>query len=264
MGAAAPRADADHPGRDECAASSRQPPRRRNGGRCRGSDRPAPQAELLSAFSASGPSFSTRTRAEQTCELEKWSGACRTQAQARVSKMLTRSKPLKASQPGNGWSDVSRPLVSGINFAHLALVSEPWPGTPTIDSPHFPPDTPAPLVCCSAGHAPFWLPPHSGGGLLHMLIIGPTAAGKSVLLALLAMAWTALKGARVRWIDFDYSSFVAAHALGAGYRDLGNDGTPALCPLERAGSSDEEDQFLLAFSDRLFARWQTALNAERP
>jgi type IV secretion system protein VirB4 len=168
----------------------------------------------------------------------------------------------KGSQPGNGWSDVSRPLVRGINFVHLALVSEPWPGTPTIDSPHFPPGTPAPLVCCSAGHAPFWLPPHSGGGLLHMLIVGPTGAGKTVLLALLAMAWTALKGGRVRWIDFDYSSFVAAHALGADYRDLGNEGTPALCPLERAGSSDEEDQFLLAFSDRLFARWQTALSAE--
>ena len=168
----------------------------------------------------------------------------------------------KGSQPGNGWSDVTRPLVSGINFAHLALVSEPWPGTPTIDSPHFPPNTPAPLVCCSSGHAPFWLPPHSGAGLLNMLIIGSTGAGKSVLLALLAMAWTALKDARVRWIDFDYSSFVAAHALGADYRDLGNEGTPALCPLDRAGSSDEEDQFLLASCDRLFARWQTALSAE--
>ncbi len=60
----------------------------------------------------------------------------------------------KGSQPGNGWSDVSRPMVSGVNFAHLALVSEPWPGTPTIDSPYFPPETPAPLVCCSSGHAP--------------------------------------------------------------------------------------------------------------
>jgi type IV secretion system protein TrbE len=60
----------------------------------------------------------------------------------------------KGSQPGNGWSDVSRPLVGGINFAHLALASEPWPGTPTIDSPYFPPDTSAPLVCCSSGHAP--------------------------------------------------------------------------------------------------------------
>ena len=127
---------------------------------------------------------------------------------------------------------MSRPLVSGINFAHLALASEPWPGTPTIDSPYFPPRTPAPLVCCSAGHAPFWLPPHSGGGVLHMLIVGPTGAGKSVLLALMAMAWTGLKGARVRWLDLDYSSFVAAHALGADYRELGNEGTPALCPLE--------------------------------
>lgn len=168
----------------------------------------------------------------------------------------------KGSQPGNGWSDVSRPLASAINFAHLALASEPWPGTPTIDSPYFPPDTPAPLVCCSSGHAPFWLPPHSGGGVLHMLIVGPTAAGKSVLLALMAMAWTALKAARVRWIDLDYSSFVAAHALKAEYRELGNEGTPALCPLEHAGTSDE-GEFLLAFFTRLFARWQTALSAEQ-
>ncbi len=168
----------------------------------------------------------------------------------------------KGSQPGNGWSDVSRPMVSGVNFAHLALVSEPWPGTPTIDSPYFPPETPAPLVCCSSGHAPFWLPPHSGGGVLHILIVGPTGAGKSVLLALLAMAWTGLEGGRVCWIDLDYSSFVAAHALGADYRELGNQGTPALCPLEHAGAS-EETEFLLAFFTRLFARWQTVLSAEQ-
>ncbi|MBV8136060.1 MAG: hypothetical protein JO121_10575, partial [Deltaproteobacteria bacterium] len=168
----------------------------------------------------------------------------------------------KGSQPGNGWSDVSRPLISAINFAHLALVSEPWPGTPTIDSPYFPSGTPAPLVCCSAGHAPFWLPPHSGGGLLHMLIIGPTGAGKSVLLALMAMAWTGLRNARTRWIDLDYSSFVAAHALGADYRELGNEGTRALCLLEHAGASDE-NQFLLTFFTRLFVRWQTALSAEQ-
>ena len=168
----------------------------------------------------------------------------------------------KGSQPGNGWADVSRPLMSGINFAHLALASEPWPGTPTIDSPYFPPDTPAPLVCCSSGHAPFWLPPHSGGGVLHMLIVGPTGAGKSVLLALMAMAWTALDNARVRWIDLDYSSFVAAHALGADYRELGNQGAAALCPIAHAGSPDE-DEFLLAFFTRLFSRWQTSLTAEQ-
>ncbi len=168
----------------------------------------------------------------------------------------------KGAQPGDGWSDVTRPLVSGINFAHLALASEPWEGTPTIDSPNFPPKTPAPLVCCSSGHAPFWLPPHSGGGVLHMLIVGPTGAGKSVLLALMAMAWTGLPGARIRWIDLDYSSFVAAHALGADYRDLGGEGTPALCPLEHAGTPDE-DEFLLAFFARLFARWRTALSAEQ-
>jgi len=168
----------------------------------------------------------------------------------------------KGAQPGDGWSDVTRPLVSGVNFAHLALASEPWPGTPTIDSPHFAPETPAPLVCCSSGHAPFWLPPHAGGGVLHMLIVGPTGAGKSVLLALMAMAWTGLPGARVRWIDLDYSSFVAAHALDADYRELGIEGTPALCPLEHAGTPDE-DEFLLAFFTRLFARWQTALSAEQ-
>ncbi len=76
------------------------------------------------------------------------------------------------------------------------------------------------------------------------------------------MAWTGLEGARVRWIDLDYSSFVAAHALGADYRELGNQGTPALCPLENAGAS-EETEFLLAFFTRLFARWETALSADQ-
>jgi type IV secretion system protein TrbE len=42
----------------------------------------------------------------------------------------------------------------------------------------------------------------------------------------------------------------------------GNQGTPAFCPLEHAGVSDE-NEFLLAFFTRLFARWQTPLSAEQ-
>jgi type IV secretory pathway VirB4 component len=86
-------------------------------------------------------------------------------------------------------------------------------------------------------------------------VVGDTLSGVARVRRLTSVA-------SVLWIDFDYSSFVAAHALGADYRDLGNEGTPALCPLERAGISDEEDQFLLAFADRLFAHWQTAFKAE--
>jgi type IV secretory pathway VirB4 component/type IV secretory pathway TrbD component len=43
--------------------------------------------------------------------------------------------------PGDGWSNVRRPLVTAGNFAELTLPVEHWPGTPFVDSPFYEKDT---------------------------------------------------------------------------------------------------------------------------
>ena len=49
---------------------------------------------------------------------------------------------IMSSWPGDGWSNVRRPMITAGNFAELFLPVEHWPGTPFIDSPFFERNTP--------------------------------------------------------------------------------------------------------------------------
>jgi type IV secretion system protein TrbE len=165
---------------------------------------------------------------------------------------------IQGTWPGDGWSNVRRPLLTAGNFAELILPAEHWSGTPTIDSPFFPPDTPVPLACGGSGKEPFYPPSHLGG-VANQLVIGPTGSGKSALLGAQVAATTALPCVQIVWLDFDYSSFVLAHALGATYQELAADGSSPLCPL--AHLDDENGVgWLFDWFTRLFARWQFVLD----
>ena len=163
------------------------------------------------------------------------------------------AEAIMSSWPGDGWSNVRRPIITAGNFAELILPVEHWPGTPFIDSSFFPPHTPVPLVCGGTGQEPFDLPTHLGQ-VANQLMIGPTGSGKSAALGMMVAAATALTDIRIVWLDLDYSSFVLAHALGATYHELAADGAAPLCPLafldEPGGLEWTFNWFL-----RLFARW---------
>ncbi|HVN90977.1 MAG TPA: hypothetical protein VMT61_14270 [Candidatus Binataceae bacterium] len=163
------------------------------------------------------------------------------------------AEAIMGAWPGNGWSNVRRPIISAGNFADLILPVTPWPGTPSIDSPFYAKGTSVPLICAGSGREPFYPPSHLGG-VANQLIIGPTGAGKSAYLGLLAAATTGLTGARIAWLDLDYSSFVLAHALGADYRELAADGSSPLCPLAHLDDADGLG-WVLDWFMRLFARW---------
>jgi len=168
------------------------------------------------------------------------------------------AEAIQGGWAGNGWSNVRRPLITAGNFAEMILPVEHWPGTPTIDSPFFPADTPVPLVCGGSGKEPFYPPSHIGG-VANQLITGPTGSGKSGYLGASVAATTALPSCQIVWLDLDYSSFVLAHALGAAYQELAADGSSPLCPL---ACLDDEDGVGRAFDwfTRLFARWQITLD----
>jgi type IV secretion system protein VirB4 len=64
-----------------------------------------------------------------------------------------------------------------------------------------------------------------------MLIVGPTGAGKSVLLALMALQFRRYPGAQVYVFDKGYSARAAVLAMGGQHHALGADGSLAFQPL---------------------------------
>ena len=103
----------------------------------------------------------------------------------------TRSRPGSASLPGHVYANVRQPPVSTLNLAHMMPLSAVWAG-PERDE-HF--EAPPLFFARTEGSTPFRFSLHVGD-VGHTLIVGPTGAGKCVLLALMALAVPALRRAR--------------------------------------------------------------------
>ena len=66
-----------------------------------------------------------------------------------------------------------------------------------------------------------------------MLIVGPTGAGKSVLLALIALQFRRYAGAQVYVFDKGNSARAATLAMGGEHHALGADGALSFQPLRK-------------------------------
>src|SRR3546814_258923 len=86
------------------------------------------------------------------------------------------------SLPGHVYANVRQPLVHTLNLAHLVPLSAIWAGPARNE--HL--DGPPLFLAETAGTTPFRFSTHVGD-VGHMLIVGPTGSGKSVLLALMAL-----------------------------------------------------------------------------
>jgi len=146
------------------------------------------------------------------------------------------------SLPGQVYANVRQPLVHTLNLAHLMPLSSVWAGP--ARNRHL--DGPALLAAETRGSTPFRLSMHVGD-VGHMMIVGPTGAGKSVLLALMALQFRRYPGARVTIFDKGASARAAVlamggahHALGLGDEgDVAGEGGIAFQPLRRIDQADE-------------------------
>ncbi|WP_316228003.1 conjugal transfer protein TrbE [Bradyrhizobium sp. SZCCHNR3015] len=120
------------------------------------------------------------------------------------------------SLPGHVYANVRQPPVSTLNLAHMIPLSAVWAG-PARDE-HF--GAPALLFARTEGATPFRFSLHVGD-VGHTLVVGPTGAGKSVLLALMALQFRRYPNAQVFAFDFGGSIRVAALAMGGDWHDLG-------------------------------------------
>jgi type IV secretion system protein VirB4 len=144
------------------------------------------------------------------------------------------------SLPGHVYANVRQPPISTLNLAHMIPLSAVWAG-PERDE-HF--GAPPLLYGKTEGSTPFRFSIHVGD-VGHTLVVGPTGAGKSVLLALMALQFRRYAGAQVFAFDFGGSIRAAAIAMGGDWHDLGGGLTEgsadsvALQPLSRINEAAE-------------------------
>ncbi|WP_375786956.1 conjugal transfer protein TrbE [Bradyrhizobium sp. Pha-3] len=120
------------------------------------------------------------------------------------------------SLPGHVYANVRQPPVSTLNLAHLIPLSAVWAGEPR--DRHF--NAPPLLYGKTEGATPFRFSLHVGD-VGHTLVVGPTGAGKSVLLALMALQFRRYPNSQVFAFDFGGSIRAASIAMGGDWHDLG-------------------------------------------
>jgi len=151
------------------------------------------------------------------------------------------------SIPGHVWENVRRPLMHSENFADFAPKTAIWAGHERCPSPLMKMadgrKAPPLLYAMTTGSTPFRLNLHVED-VGHSLIIGPTGAGKSTALALLAAQWQRYQHSRVISFDNTRTMYALTEACGGQHYDiLGPDSSLAFAPLSKVDTQE----------DRLFA-----------
>ncbi len=161
---------------------------------------------------------------------------------ARVETINTMDAYL-GSLPGHGVENVRRPLINTLNLADLLPVNTIWTGKEIAPCPMYPPNSPPLMHCVTQGATPFRLNLHVRD-LGHTFMFGPTGAGKSTHLALIAAQMRRYKDMSIYCFDKGLSMYPLTRAVGGQHFTIaGDDESLAFCPL----------QFLDSKSDRAWA-----------
>lgn len=143
-----------------------------------------------------------------------------------------------SSLPGQTYANVRAAPINTLNLAHMMPLSATWAGPARNAHLKGPPL----LTVRTNGMTPFRLVTHAGD-VGHTLVVGPTGAGKSVLLALMALQFRRYANAQVTIFDKGGSARAAVIGMGGRWFDLGaaKDGAkgalafqPLAC-IDRAG-----------------------------
>lgn len=205
-------------------------------------------AEVKSKLVA--PGFYTSVIVLMDDDREKLAGAAKTVESAIASLgMGARVETINTvdayfgSLPGDGECNVRRPHMHSMNLADLLPVSTIWTGDEVAPCPLYPAGSPAILHAVTNGNSPFRFNLHVSD-LGHAIVFGPTRAGKSTFLALLAAQLRRYAGMRIFAFDKGMSMYAICKATrGTHYSVAGDADKLAFCPL----------QYLSTRSDRAWA-----------
>lgn len=139
-----------------------------------------------------------------------------------------------SSLPGHVYANVRAAPVNTLNLSHMMPLSASWAGPER--NHHL--DGPPLLTVRTNGTTPFRLVTHIGD-VGHTIVVGPTGAGKSVLLSLIALQFRRYQNAQVTIFDKGGSARAAVLGMGGDYFDLGAEGDLAFQPLAKIDLSAE-------------------------
>ena len=135
---------------------------------------------------------------------------------ATIRERLNAVEAWLGSLPGHAYANVRQPVVHTLNLAHMMPLSATWAGPERNAHLGGPPL----LHAQTRGTTPFRLSLHVGD-VGHTLVVGPTGAGKSVLLAMLVLQFRRYPGAQVYVFDKGASCRAAVLGMGGTFLDLG-------------------------------------------
>lgn len=144
------------------------------------------------------------------------------------------------THPANNYSNLRRIILHSLNLADILPLSTIYAGSAKAPCPFYPPGSPPLMYAATDGSTPFRLNLHVND-LGHTLIFGPTGAGKSVLLAMIAAQFRRYKDACIFAFDKGLSMFpMVSAAGGTHYHIAGDDSQLAFCPLKYIDTDAEQ------------------------
>lgn len=147
------------------------------------------------------------------------------------------------SLPGHGVENVRRPILNSLNLADLLPTSSIWTGHANCPCPMYPPNSPALMHCVMNGSTPFRLNLHVRD-LGHTFMFGPTSAGKSTHLGIIAAQFLRYPEMSIFNFDKGMSMYPLTKGVGGLHFSVGaDDSRLSFCPL----------QYLESMSDRAWA-----------
>jgi len=130
------------------------------------------------------------------------------------------------SLPGHNWANIRRPMITSMNLTHMIPISTDWAGPEKNKHLNGPPL----FYAKTSGNTPFRFNNYIGD-VGHVMVVGPTGTGKSVLLNFMATQFLKYPDAQIYFFDKDYSSKTITYAMGGLHHDLGDANQLSFQPL---------------------------------
>jgi len=135
------------------------------------------------------------------------------------------------SLPGHSQENIRRPMMNTFNLSHLLPLSSIWAGEKNNPCDFYPANSPALMHCATHGNTPFRLNLHVGD-LGHTLVLGPTGAGKSTFLGVIAAQFMRYQNAEIFAFDKGRSMMPLCKGVGGNHFDIaGETSDLAFSPL---------------------------------